>query len=107
MIFWLLVKRKKKKKKNSSHLCWTIYCRTTYKKKQYIVEQLTTSRKSAFICLSSTTRLAETAVAPVVVPLAVATTISVSKSCINNQKKKEKNYSGHKYVGQAASSSWS
>jgi hypothetical protein len=76
MIFQLLIKRKEKK---IAAICI----------EQYIVKQLTTSRKSAFICLSSTTRLAETAVAPVVVPLAVATTISVSKSCINNQKKKK------------------
>lgn len=47
---------------------------------------LTTSRNSAFICLSSTTRLAETAVAFEFGPLAVATRISVSKSCHQDAK---------------------
>ena len=42
----------------------------------------TKSRKSALICLSSTTALADTAVAFVVVSLAVATINSVSKSYI-------------------------
>lgn len=41
----------------------------------------TTSRKSAFICLSSTTTLAETAAAFVAVPPLLATIISVSNSC--------------------------
>lgn len=52
---------------------------------QFRIERLTTSRKSAFICLSSTTTLAATAVVFVDGPLVVATIISVSKSCINIQ----------------------
>lgn len=50
-------------------------------KRRQDIEHLTTSRNSAFICLSSTRRLAETAVAFVLGSLAAATMISVSKSC--------------------------
>ena len=47
---------------------------------------LTTSRKSLFICLSSTTIFAATAVEPLLPSLPVAITISVSKSCIHKMR---------------------